>query len=153
MPISAEYILFKSLKRGYLSHVKSHINLILVYEFPFILWYLSSCGSMVGQIDWTVREACWFWYIFISGLLNLHCFVKMGRRWCCHELLSHTVCVLLVLNVQQISFPNIHNLHRYTGRAGKVDYPEFCLFIVFFYEKKFFIRLALNQIFNFVKIK
>lgn len=37
MPISAEYILFKSLKRGYLSHVKSHINLILVYEFPFIL--------------------------------------------------------------------------------------------------------------------
>lgn len=65
---------------------------------------------MVGQVDTT--EACCFSFPFVLC-------VNGEETVSCHELLSHAVCVLLLLNVQQ---PPRHTIDTDAGRAGVVGY-------------------------------
>lgn len=108
-------------------------------KFLFDFKYPSSCGSMVGQVDlsfaWMPGEPRW-----LQGLLFMHFrFVKpvllreTGGRRRSLELLSHTACVLLLLNVQQNPPPpyppaaqNIHN-PTYTHTHAHTDTHTYIL--------------------------
>lgn len=125
-------------ERVFKSCTKSHINL-LVYEIA--LWfsrYPSSCGRMVGQVEWTIREACWFWRTLHFRFKKPALVCESGKEkmfsWAA---LPHCLCATATECATDPTSPLVpqHTQSTHTLGKGAVDYLEFCLFIVFFNER------------------